>query len=68
MPITPATMATYAEIETEGERDPDFLEAPIEITIKAASLPKGLRLRVSEEESVSDEGRDLIEEGILEIS
>ena len=71
MPITAAaTEKSYAKIEVESERDRDSEEPEADPSdfIKATSLPKGLRLRISKDESLSEEGRELVKDGILEIS
>ena len=65
MSIKPATAKTYAEVEVEHVED-DLTD--FENAIMSVSLPKGLRVRISKDENLSEEGHELIKEGILEIS
>lgn len=65
--IAAATEKSYAEIEIDADRDARELETDRCDFIKATSLPKGLRLRITKDESLSEEGQDLVKEGILEI-
>lgn len=65
--IAAATKKSYAEIEIEAGRDPRESETDRCDFIKATSLPKGLRLRITKDENLSEEGQELVKEGILEI-
>lgn len=65
--IAAATEKSYAEIEIEGGRNDKESETDSCDFITAISLPKGLRLRVTEDESLSEEGQELVKDGILEI-
>ena len=65
--IAAATEKSYAEIEIDSHREARELEIEHCDFIEATSLPKGLRLRITKDESLSEEGQDLVKEGILEI-
>ncbi|HXQ70662.1 MAG TPA: hypothetical protein VN844_09255 [Pyrinomonadaceae bacterium] len=65
MSIKPATAQAYAEVEVE-HIEGDLTE--FENVLMSVSLPKGLRVRISKDENLSEEGHELVKEGILEIS
>lgn len=65
-----ATEKSYAQISIESnpaEEADETTADPCDF-ITATSLPTGLRLRITKDETLSEEGRELVKDGVLEIA
>jgi len=63
-----ATEKSYAQISIESDPAEEAVETDPCDFITATSLPTGLRLRITKDETLSEEGRELVRDGVLEIA
>ena len=65
MSIKSATKEKVAVIELSPEDEAKLAQINPDIFLGVTTFPKGIYLAISEEECLSEEGRNLVKEGIL---
>lgn len=67
MEYIPSTDSTAASISISDEQAKQIEQIDSSIFIQGAEIPKNIRIKISDDESLSEQGRQNVDGGILEI-